>query len=197
MGGELHLLENVPPDVDALGDLDQREPLRLHLEDGALGKELGGLPALDHAGAHRVGDVVGAGDQLPHRSLPHDGQAAIGDSAVQAAGGEGAGKHQVPRIMRNVDEAAGARIAGAEPADIHIARRVELGEGERGERAVSTVNEIELLQAIEQRFRPHVGRELPAAHHHAAERAVLGGELVVVDGAVVEQAVLGHHQWRI
>jgi hypothetical protein len=42
-----------------------------------------------------------------------------------------------------------------------------------------------------------VGGKLPVAHDKAAERAVLGGERVVLDFAVVEGALLRHHQWGI
>src|SRR6202012_1265555 len=146
------------------------------------------LATLDDAFTHRIGDLFGAIDEFAYRTFLDDTKAAVADIDIEAGGRERSGEHQFFGVLRNIDEAAGARIARPEPAHIDVAAAVELRKGERRERAIPAVDEIELLHAIEQRLGPDIGGELPAAHDDAAERTVLGRKLIVADAAVVEQA---------
>ncbi|MNG20508.1 hypothetical protein D3C84_1047670 [compost metagenome] len=70
---------------------------------------------------------------------------------------------------------------------------IELGERQRCDLAVATIDEIELGGAIEQRLRILIGGELPATHDDAAERAVLRGEAVTEQSVAIEGAILHHH----
>ena len=58
--------------------------------------------------------------------------------------------------MGDVDEAAGSRIENAKAADIDVAGRVILRKSKRREGAIAAVDEIELREAVEQRFRESV-----------------------------------------
>ena len=89
------------------------------------------------------------------------------------------------------------RIARRYWAEAGLSGRIELRERKCCEFAIAAIDEVELRKPVEQRFRVPVGGKLPVAHHQASEWSVLGGERVVLDFAVVEGALLRHHQWRI
>src|SRR5262249_56513049 len=99
-----------------------------------------------------VGDLLDLADEFADLAFAPDAQAPFAGLDLQPGRGEGAGENQFARVMGNIDEAAGARIEAAELADVHIALRVELGEGQCGEFAIAAVDEVELIETVEQTF---------------------------------------------
>jgi hypothetical protein len=120
---------------DALGDLNQGQPLRYNLEYGPFRDDLGFLAALGHALAHRIGDLLDALDEFARLALGFDANAVLAEGELQASRGEHAGENQLARIVRDVDEPACARIESAEPTHVDIPACIELSERQCGEMA--------------------------------------------------------------
>ena len=120
-------------------------------------------------------------DELALPPLGGDAHAAVLDRDLQPAGREGAGEHQLARVLADVDEAAGAGQARAEAADVDVAEPVDLGHAEAGQVEPAAVVEVELLVLVQQRLRVDRGAEVEPALRHAADHAGLGGERQVVE----------------
>src|SRR3954452_3466594 len=74
---ELHLLEDVPSDVDALCDFCQRQPFGSNLEYGTLGDDLGTLPPFYHTISYEVGNLLRSIDELADLALLDDAQTML------------------------------------------------------------------------------------------------------------------------
>jgi hypothetical protein len=115
-----------------------------------------------------------------------DAKPAVLDENLEAASGEGAGKHQAAGVLADVDEAAGAGEARAEPGDVDVAEAVSLGHAETGHVEPAAVVEVELQALLQDGVGIESGAEVEAALRHAADHAGLRGQR-----DVLEQPLLG------
>lgn len=86
-GLELHAVEDVALEVDAGGDLGEGEAVGQESEDGALGDEEDGLAGFGGAGAAKS-DLWERGAELGNAAFFDDGQLAVTEVDLQAAGSE-------------------------------------------------------------------------------------------------------------
>ena len=103
-------------------------------------------------------------------------RAPVLDGDLQPASGEGAGEHDLARVLADVDKAAGAGQPAAEAADVDIALGVRLRHAEAGHVQAAAVVEIELLVLLDHRVRIQRRAEIEPCLRHAADHAGLGGE---------------------
>ena len=75
------------------------------------------------------------------------GPSLAGD--LEPAGREGAAEDHALGVLADVDEAADADDLVAEPADVDVARRIDLGEGQEGEIEPAAVIEVELVGLVD------------------------------------------------
>ena len=92
-------------------------------------------------------------------------------------------------VLRDVDEAAGAREPLAEAADVDVALRVALREAQAGEVEAAAVVEVELLVLVQHGGRVQGGAEIEPALRQAADHPGLGGER-----QVFQHPLLGGHR---
>src|SRR5260221_5483140 len=123
-GCEFHRRENVRVDVDAFGDLDQAKAIRGELKDRALG-DVEHLLAASDGGRSVKADLLQSLHELAMPAFAQDAQLSIDDLHGQAASGEGAAENHALCALRNIHEAADAREAAAERADVDAAFRID------------------------------------------------------------------------
>ena len=87
---------------------------------------------------------------MPSRTIR---EPSVLDRDFEPAGREGAGKHELLRVLGDVDEAAGAGELAAEAADVDVAAPVRLRHAEAGEVEPAAVVEVELLVLVDARRR--------------------------------------------
>ena len=92
-------------------------------------------------------------DKFREVALLDDAQASALDRHAQATRGEGADEHQLLGVLADIDEAAGARQARPEFADVQIAFAVGLCEPEKGGVEPAAVIKVELIRLIDDGLR--------------------------------------------
>jgi len=94
----------------------------------------------------------------------------------QPARGEGAGEHDLARVLADVDEPSRAGQLGAETADVHVALRIRLGHAEYRDVQPAAVVEVELLVLVDDSLGVHRRAEIEACHRDAADHAGFGNQ---------------------
>src|SRR6266702_8381959 len=140
---EAHMREDVFLQANARRDLGQGDTAVLQLEHGTLGHVAHLLAALRGKRGTEA-DLADLRHELAEGAVAPDREAAVIDADVELAAGHGAAEDQPSRVLRNVDEAAGAVAAVAEAGDVDVAGLVHLGEGEESAGQPAAVVEVEL-----------------------------------------------------
>src|SRR5882672_8120205 len=129
---EPHVRNHVALRIDPGCDLDQLQPLGPDLEDGAFRDEQRNLSArTSHLCA--VTDLFEPGHELPVPSfLANDGIPVL-PRDVEITCRQGAAEDHAPGVLADVDEAADTDDPVAEPTDVDVALRIDLGKGQERE----------------------------------------------------------------
>ena len=113
---------------------------------------------------------------------------SAGELQLLAAGAQRADEHDALGALRDVDEAADARDAPAELADVHVAARVDFGERQDRHVQAAAVVPVELVAGIDHGHLVARHAEVGAGGGDTADVALLHGE-----GDLVAQVLLGQH----
>src|SRR5919202_5028550 len=73
-GWKLHLVEHVPAQVDAVGNLREHQAVGRDLEHGTFGHDQRALASAADAFGHRVGDLLRGPGEFPHLAFADDAQ---------------------------------------------------------------------------------------------------------------------------
>ena len=112
-------------------------------------------------------------------------EAAVLDGDFEPARREGASEHQLLCVLRNVDEAPRASELTTEAADIHVARRVDLGKSKTSEIEAAAVIKVELLVLLNDGFGIERGSEVEPALRKASYDSGFGRERQVFENALL------------
>lgn len=109
--------QNIAPKVDARSNLDQAKSAPVELEHRAFGNIENTLSAPERvfAAESRMADQFEKFRGVP---LFNDMQLAVAASDLEAAAGKGVEIQNLAGVLADIDEATGARGAGAEAADV-------------------------------------------------------------------------------
>ena len=173
--GEAHVRENVALEVDSRRYFDQAQTFVVEFEHGALGDVEDFLPTLDGV-FPAESEVFDPFDELADLAFADDSQCAVFTGDLQAAAGEGAEEIDFTGVLTDVDESAGACGAGAEAADVDVARAVGLGHAEKRLIEAAAVVEIELGRLIDDRRGIGHGAKVEPGRGDAANAAGLDGQ---------------------
>lgn len=95
------------------------------------------------------GDLFNVFDELARPAFVENFNLAVRDLDFKAAGRKRSGKNDRARILRDINEAAAAVQAAAEPRGIDVALLVALGHAEASEIEAAAVIEVEHLVLVE------------------------------------------------
>src|SRR5271165_761091 len=172
---EVHVWQDVPGDIDAGSNLDQRQAAAHPAEHATLGDVVDRLAAV--VGVLSVeGDLLDLLQELPLLAIFQDAELAVLHCHLQAGAGEGADKHHEPRILADIDETACPGEPAAKAADVDVARGIALRHAEAGHVEAAAVVEVELLVLVDHRIHVDAGAEVAAARRNATDYAGLYGQ---------------------
>ena len=169
---ELHLVQNIPLEVDAGGNFCEVKAVGFQVEDAALG-DVGHLLAVLHRHIAAEGHLLHLTEELFAPSLPVDMDGAVLDADLQSIGGEGPAEEDLPGVLGDIDKAAAAGDLGTEAADVDVAVLVALGQSQIGLVQSAAVIEVELIALVQDGVGVGGGAELGSALRDAAHRAAL------------------------
>ena len=180
---EAHPGQDVAFDVDAGGDLDQDEAIRLEGEDRALGDVAHLLPPL--AGEPAVErDLADRRHELAEAALGGDADPVV-DLDLEAARGQRPDEVDPPGPRADVREAARSSDAALEGVDVDVAFGVDLREREARDVEPTAVVEVEHVRLVDHGLVVEPGAALVARDRHAAEDALLDGQDQLVGDALL------------
>src|SRR5450631_1580606 len=169
---EVHVRQDVPGDINAGGNLNQRQTAAHSAKHATLGDIVDWLTPVVRV-LSVEGDLLDLFEELPLFSLFQDAELAFFHQHFEAGTGEGTDKHHKPRTLADVDKTARPGQAAAEPADVDVSRAITLGHTEASHVEAAAVVEVELLALVDHRIHVDAGPEVVAGGGDAADYAGL------------------------